>query len=295
MTTSGVGATREAILRAVAFFDSVDYAPTVAEAMAWAEGTGTAHINSAYLEEGEGRLALHGRLQPLLALSRARTPLFPRKLRRARQVASWLVRNPHVRFVALANTTALAHARHESDLDFFVIVRHGSIWSTRLIAGAPFRLTHQLAGGPHDKPDAVCLSYFISDAALDLSSHMLPDGDDPYFRYWFLALLPLYDDGVGQKLWQANARITAQHPHATPWIVAPDIAIHRPAIRIPGTRLLEQPTKAFQQRWFPEPIRHQMNKDTSVLVSDAVLKFHTDDARRRFRAAYETRLRILSL
>lgn len=295
MIPSRLNATREAILRTVAFFDTMDYAPTVTEAMAWAEGKGTRDIPHDLLEEGEGRIALRGRLQPLLARSRERTPLFPRKLRRAQQVAAWLVRNPNVRFVALANTTALAHARHESDLDFFVIVRHGSIWSTRLIGGAPYRLTHQLAGGPNEKPDAVCLSYFISDAGLNLSSHLLPDGDDPYFRYWFLALLPLYDDGVGQQFWDANTCITERHPYAEPWMVSPDIAVRRPTLRIPGTRLLEAPAKAFQQKWFPEAIRHQMNQDTSVLISDVALKFHTDDGRRRFRTAYQTRLHSLSL
>lgn len=295
MIPTGASATREAMLRAVAFFDALDYAPTVAEVMAWAEGTGTRQIPQDMLEEGEGRIALRGRLQPLLALSHERTPLFPRKLRRAVAITKWLVRNPNVRFVALANTTALAHARHQSDLDFFIIVRHGSIWSTRLIAGAPYRLTHQLAGGPDEKPDAVCLSYFISDAGLNLSTHLLQDGDDPYFRYWFLALLPLYDDGVGQQLWDANERITVPHPHAEPWIPSPDIRVHRPILRIPGTRLGEAPARAFQTRWFPQPIRTQMNKDTSVLVSDIALKFHIDDARRRFRTAYHDRLHSLGL
>ncbi len=295
MIPQGASATREAILRAVAFFDTMDYAPTMAEAIAWAEGAGTCEISDSVFEEGEGRIALRSRLQHLLTLSRERTPLFPRKLRRAQQVTKWLVRNPNVRLVALANTTALAHARHEGDLDFFVIVRHGSIWSTRLIAGTPYRLTHQLAGGPDEQPDAVCLSYFISDAGLNLQSHLLPDGDDPYFRYWFLALLPLYDDGVSQQLWDANAHITNRHPHAELWIPSPDIQVRRPTFRIPATRLLEAPAKAFQQKWFPPSIRNRMNTDTAVLVSDATLKFHTDDGRRRFRTAYEERLRSLLL
>ncbi|MEN9558166.1 MAG: hypothetical protein RL141_535 [Candidatus Parcubacteria bacterium] len=285
-------------LRTVAFFDALDYAPTRAEVAAWGESDGDTAVATARagaIEEGEGRVALRGRLQPLLALSRERTPLFPRKLRRARTVAQWLARNPNVRFVALANTTALAHARDEGDLDFFVIARHGSIWSTRLIAGAPYRLRGQLAGGAHEKMDAVCLSYFISDAGLNLSSHMLNNGDDPYFCYWFLALLPLYDDGVGQALWDANTRITAQHPHAEPWMVSPDIAVHRPRFTLPGTRLFERPAKTFQMRWFPPSIREKMNHDTSVLISDFALKFHVDDGRAAYRQKYGHRLKSLGL
>ena len=295
MMPNGMNAACEAMLRTVAFFDVLDYAPTVTEAYAWAEGEGGRPIDPMLLEEGEGRLALRGRLQPLLQISRERTPLFPRKLRNAQRVAQWLACNPNVRFVALANTTALAHARDASDLDFFVIVRHGSIWSTRLIGGAPYRLAGKLAGGANEPPDAVCLSYFISDESLDLGAHMLRDGADPYFRYWFLALLPLYDDGIGANLWSANTTITHTHPHAEPWIPSPDIAVRRPHMRLHGAQLLEAPARAFQKRWFPATIRAQMNRDTSVIVSDRALKFHVDDRRAQFRAQYDERLKSLNL
>jgi hypothetical protein len=291
---------RAAILKTVAFFDTMDYPPTWTEVTAWMEmweanpqaanDVKRQLLFEAVLEEGEGRLALSGRLAPLLALVRERTPLFPRKLRTARKVAKWLARNPAVRFVALANTTSLAHARDGGDLDFFVIVRHGYIWSTRLLGGAPYRLTGRLSG-PNEKNDAVCLSYFISDASLDLSPHMLPD--DPYFRYWFLALLPLFDDGISKDLWAANTTITSRHPNASPWMMSPALNVKRPWILIPGVTSMETPAEAFQKKWFPQPIRERMNKDTSVLVSDNVLKFHVDDGREAYRQSYEDRLQSL--
>ena len=320
---------RQAILRTVAFFDAMDYAPSVTEVGAWMElpqtsqqdpgrvaallrplengtlpsETGAAEqrpypnatlakdglVAEGLIQEGRGRLALHGRLDDLLALSAERTPLFPRKLRAARKVARWLARNPAVRFVALANTTALAHARDEGDLDFFVIVRHGAIWSTRLIGGTPYRLAGRLAGRPKEHEDAVCLSYFISDERLDLSSHLLP-GDDPYFRYWFLALLPLFDDGVSRELWQANHEIRAHHPFAERWMVSPGLEVTRPFVRITGISLLEPLARKFQMRWFPVSIRQRMNVDTSVLINDRVLKFHIDDGRAAYREAYRKRL-----
>lgn len=295
MTSFAQNAITEAMLRTVAFFDALDYAPTLVEAAAWAEGSSDRLADPSLLETGEGRLALRERLTPLLALTHERTPLFPRKLRRTQRIAKWLARNPNVRFIALANTTALAHARHESDLDFFVIVRHGSIWSTRLIAGTPYRLSGKLAGGPNEPPDAVCLSYFISDQNLDLRTHLLRDGADPYFRYWFLALLPLYDDGISEELWNANQAITRTHPHAEPWIPSPDIQVQKPYIRLHGSRLVEAPARAFQKRWFPEHIRTRMNRDSSVIISDHALKFHVSDRRAQFRAQYQERLKKLNL
>jgi hypothetical protein len=148
--------------------------------------------------------------------------------------------------------------------------------------------------GPQEKQDAVCLSYFIADDALNLTSHMLAS-DDPYFRYWFLALLPLYDDGVSAHLWQANQAITSRHPCAEPWIASPDLEASRPALRIPSFQLTEQIARSFQMRWFPSSIRDRMNRDTSVIVTDHALKFHVDDGREQYRARYHERLRLCGL
>lgn len=95
---------RAGVTRTVAFFDTMDYPPTMAEAEAWREGSA---MSSTMIESGEGRLALPGRLTSLLALVRERTVLFPRKIRAARKVAQWLARNPNVRFVALANLSLI--------------------------------------------------------------------------------------------------------------------------------------------------------------------------------------------
>ena len=175
-----------------------------------------------------------------------------------------------------------------------VVVRHGHIWSARLRGGAPYRLTGRLSGGAHERPDAVCLSYFISDAGLDLSPHMLA-GDDPYFRYWFLALLPLYDDGVSRELWKANTAITSRHSNALSWIVSPDLEVHRPVPRIPTPLFIEPMTRRFQERWFPSSIREQIGKGNDVIVTDHALKFHVDDGRRRYREMYQERLRSFGI
>jgi len=331
---------QDAFLRTIAFFDVIDYAPSWSEASAWIEwGEGItkqsssvervctdrqgmmphdgdfpvpsseelseakdALVRSGRVEEGMGRIALRGRLGRLLALSFDRMPAQARKLRRARRVATMLSRLGAVRFVALVNTTALANARDAADLDFFIIARSGRLWTTRLFAAGPYRAFGKLSR-PDANPDAVCLSYFISDANLDLSSHMLAP-DDPYFRYWFLSMLPLYDDGIGEDLWKANDSLRARHPRALRWRGKGDreLAIEKKRniqslisnlqshARLPFPSRLEYFSRAIQMRWFPAQIRARMNADTSVIVSESALKFHVDDARHAFRDAYEQRL-----
>ncbi|MBI4138690.1 hypothetical protein HY479_00880 [Candidatus Uhrbacteria bacterium] len=213
----------------------------------------------------------------------------PRKLRTARRVAGWLARCSSVRFVALCNTTALGHARNEADLDFFAIIRTGTIMATRGLATLPFKLARRRPG--EGERDAVCLSYFVTDDGLDLSSHMLTP-DDPYFRYWFLSLLPLYDDGISAEFWAVNTAITSRHAFATRWIPPPDFRVQTPRLRIPVPRWLEPVARGIQTRAFPAAIRNLMNRDTRVIVTDKALKFHVDDRREEYRRRYEDECRI---
>jgi hypothetical protein len=304
--------TREAVLYTLAYFDAIDYAPTWTEVSSWLEWSG-AHglelesppsseelrsardhlISEQAIESGFGRLALPERLAPLAALAFERTTLFNRKIRRARRVARWLLRFPSVRFIALANTTALANARDEGDLDFFIVVRDGRLWSTRLMAVGALRVTGGLVGAGARK-DPACMSYMIADTAPDLAPHMLA-GDDVYFRYWFLSLLPLYDDGIGRVLWDANATVRAKHPRARAWIPAPDLAVRRPLIRFPMPSAFESFARKIQMSWFPPSIKDRMNRDTTVIVNDRTMKFHVDDGRETYRTAYNERLRGLGL
>jgi hypothetical protein len=215
-----------------------------------------------------------------------RETFFPRKIRRAKQVVDWLSRLAGVRFVALCNTTALAHARDESDLDFFIVTRNGTLWQTRGLAALPFKL---LGLRPHASEwaerDAVCFSFFVDDTALDLTSLQLPS-DDPYFRHWFLSLLPLYDDGVGDALWKANTSITHNHPLALQWISHLELTKNVPLIRIPTMGSLEKMAKRLQSRVLPRTVQLQANQATHVVIGEHVLKLHTTDNREAFRNVY---------
>jgi hypothetical protein len=298
---------RDALLRTVAFFDATDYAPLWSECMAWIEWHGSSGFESqavpnsqelnhvkdecvrlGLLTEGEGRIALTHRFNDLISLVHERQSYMPRKFRRARRIARWLARFRAVRFVALVNTTPLGNARNGGDLDIFVIVRAGHIWTIRLLAGLPYRMLGRLSSDDA-APDAVCLSYYISDNALDLSHHMLAP-DDPYFRYWFLSMLPLYDDGISVELWKQNESIRCIHPRVEAWMLSPDLAIPIPRWRIPCFTWFESTARKLQVSWFPKRIRERMNRDTSVIVTDAALKFHVEDGREEYRKKYEENL-----
>lgn len=209
----------------------------------------------------------------------------PRKLRKARRVARWLVRVGGVRAVFLCNRTAFGLPRDEGDLDFLVIVRHGSIWQTRGISGLPFVLLGDRPGPNGNERDVVCLSFFLSDHALDLSPCAL-SAEDMYLRYWLLGLLPLADDGVGALFWEANAPLRARHPNAERWIPSPDLRITLPRLRIPVMPWFERVARSVQWKYFPRVLREKANTSTHVMISDERLKFHLDDGREALQSAY---------
>lgn len=271
---------RDAMRRTLAFHETWGHAPTEAEVIA------TLEVRDAMTREEAWEA-----LRDLNAAKRVRhdDELFaPRKLRTARRVSRWLSRLSSVRFVALCNTTALGHARDEGDLDFFIVVRAGTIMTTRGIAALPFKLARRRPG--EGERDAVCLSYFVTDDGLDLSSHMLKP-DDPYFRFWFLSLLPLFDDGVSEHLWNANTATRSRHPFATKWIPPPDHRVSVPRLRLPILKGLEPIASSMQTKAFPPTIRDLMNRDTRVIVTEKALKFHVEDGREEYRRRYEERLK----
>ena len=265
-------------LQAVAFGDAIGYAPTEAELAAWSGPD----LIEASLTLVRGRVVFRGS-EALVAEHEKREVFFPRKIRRARRVARFLSRLPGVRFVAVTQTTALAHAGDEGDLDMFVITRRGSLTLTRLLATTWYALIGARPGKA--ARDAVCLSFFVDDSHLDLSDLML-SGDDPYFCYWFLSMLPLYDDGVSRDLWEANATIRAQHPQARPWILNPNLQVQRPWISFPRLAWLDGFARWIQNRSMSQGLRALANQDTRVVVTPHVLKFHIDDGRERIREKY---------
>jgi len=287
------------LLRTLCFYTTLGYAPTRAELMSEWDGGGNVEggachvmplqdafrslIDRGLMVEQRGRCVLSGHEDLILEHER-REALFSRKVRYARRAARWFARLSGVRFIALCNTTSLAHARDEADLDFVLITRAGTVWQTRAWSVFPFKLFRRRPHESHGRRDAVCLSFFLDDQHLDLSSLLLPD--DVYFRHWFLSLLPLYDDGVGRAFWEANALILQRHPFARTWAMSPDLAVHRPRVRIPMVRLVEPVASRLQMRTFHPSIRAVMNRDTRVVVRDGVLKFHVEDGREAYREAY---------
>lgn len=284
---------RAAILRAQCFFAALAYPPTRFELVAHAETSDPtlmiedaelaidALVAESLLLFTKGRYVFQGS-EGLIAEHREREGLFPRKIRRAKQFALFLSRLSGVKAAYVCNTLALAHANEESDIDFFLVCKKGSVWQTRFIATLFLALMHWRVESA--KADPICLTFFADEVALDLAPLALEN--DVYLRHWFLSLLPLYDDGIGASLWLQNEKLRSTTLLATKWISLPGLKNQVKRLRLPAFVWLEKLTRRLSEWKFTADIRAQLNQGTAVMANDHVLKFHVDDRRQIYRDRY---------
>src|SRR5665811_218304 len=92
--------------------------------------------------------------------------------------------------VAAANFIGSHNWRKDGDIDFFIITKENYLWRSRLFCAGIAKL---LFSRPtiNNKKDKICLSFYISESALNLRPLEL-EGGDPYFEFWRRGLFPLY-------------------------------------------------------------------------------------------------------
>lgn len=220
--------------------------------------------------------------------------LVAHKLRRARRALRWAEWVPFMQAVFICNTVAFGWPRAESDIDVFVVVRKNRLWLTRLLVTAAIGLSGYRRHGVH-VADRVCLSFYITDEALDLAAVRIGE-DDVLLTYWTLFLHPLYDpNSVATIVQDRNS-----------W--AKKIVPFMPADTQMRSIMKNINWSGLIKRWFEKILGRsvgdwlnyqaglfQKNKmklnrqsvqncpDSRVVISDSMLKFHENDRRDLYR------------
>lgn len=308
------------ILATLAYFDVFDYPLKVEELWRWlyAENlenwsaiaqVAPADVEQAlaasqlqpFIERAGSFITLRNRSN-IIATRMERKTANQRKWHRARFAARVLRLVPFVKFIGVVNTLALNNAGPESDIDFFVIVGRGRLWLTRFLVTA---LIHGLGIRRHGTKIAnrVCLSFYVSDAALNLAPLKLTGlDDDVHFTYWVTQFIPLYDrGGVWQEFTAQNRWALNRVPHGfsgTPQPLFRDSAVIGTLRGIPELlfqgfvgRSLEAVVRWVQVGLMKHKVAsRRLDPTTDVVVNDNVLKFHENDRRGRYREMFHQRL-----
>lgn len=282
---------REAIIKTIAFFDLFDSPLTVYEIYSYLGKNGALNdiLKTAEEESGlpdglikqkDGLYFLTGREQITITRQK-RFNYVRRKVKIAKRFSRLFRLCPFVKMIAVANVIGPHNLRDESDIDFFIITSGRRLWLTRLYCTG---LAALLSSRPtvKNKRDKICLSFYVSENALNLDSLTLKDGD-PYFDYWRRSLVLLYNKKKTYQRFLKENSLTSEREKEKSNLLK----------RCPSFSffdLLENLSKKFQLKIMPPVLKSAANNSDGVIISDAMLKLYLGDRRREYAEKYGNKI-----
>ncbi|MFA5413745.1 MAG: nucleotidyltransferase domain-containing protein [Patescibacteria group bacterium] len=291
----------KSILATIAYFDVFNYPLTVTEIWKWLyskeesrDGSPTIGEIWKNLENNQSLKSLVNSRRgfyflknrdDLVEIREARYVLAVKKIKRARRVVKFLKFIPGIKMIALCNSLAWTNAREESDIDFFIVTDKNKIWTARFWS-AGFLQIFGLRPSKKNTRDKICLSFFADYDSLNLES-LATESPDIYLIYWVAQLQPLFDrGGMYNKFWQANAWIKKFLPNVFPRDEVNEISENRPG----KIGLGEKFFRWMQLKLMPKSLKDMANRDSRVVVSDHMLKFHANDRREEYKKMWEEKV-----
>lgn len=295
----------KSILAAIAYFDIFNYPLTDVEIWKWLycpanrfvarnSRSGLAEVQKilddnqlikSFVENRRGFYFFKNR-GDLVDTRQTRYVSAEKKIKKAKRAARFLKLMPGVKMIALCNSLAWSNAREESDIDFFIVVARNKIWTARFFAAGFLQLLG-LRPTKSQVKDTICLSFFVDEDSLNLEPLAIGQ-PDIYLMYWIAQMTPLYDrGGVYQKFWQANAWIKNFLPNvsqrdASVW-EGKDIPAGRAGV-------VERFFCLIQTKLLSQKLKAMANRDSRVVVTDKILKFHANDRREEYKREWEERM-----
>ncbi len=205
---------------------------------------------------------------------------------------------PFVKLVGLCNTNPINAISERSDIDIFIIVKDGRMWTARLFITFLFAIQGQWRR--FKISNKLCLSFFVTDKYLDLR-HLQKKPYDPYFINWIAIMAPIYERGgkVYKKFQKANLwigrwfyRFHGFSPSFRRRVDDTNFSKMVASIweNILGGRfgrLIEKMVKKMQLKYMSREHKTKSDKpNTDVIVCDKILKFHENDRREEFREKF---------
>lgn len=202
-------------LASVIYHDIFDYPLTAIDLIRWEVGDKIKVVEAeSYLFKAKsGHYYLKGREGIVLRrLMRERSS--KKKLKIAEQAAALLSFIPTVKFVGLTGALAMQNANDEADIDFLVVAKKGTLWTTRLTSLVLLKIFNFKVRrfGDTDEKDKLCLNMW-----LDESDLVFKKDRNIYTAHEISQISPLYDkDKTYAKLLEKNKWIHDYWPNAAP-------------------------------------------------------------------------------
>lgn len=233
----------------------------------------------------------------------ARHALAQQKWKILDRITRFLIYVPFVKMMAVSGSLSFGNARPSSDLDLFIVVEQGRIWTARAL----LLLVTQLLGRrrkywDQKAPDKVCLNHYVTDSALSMPTELR----NLYTAMIFTYLVPIYGLALHQEFMNSNETWFKRFIMYPPAVALPSAhALHlfsffakvkrglEAILREPVGNALEHLLRTIQQRTIQ---KHTVpGRPGRVVISETELAFHPDTKMDHILALFEQDLGQKSL
>jgi hypothetical protein len=252
-------------------------------------------LTGVHLTRGNSKTAvfyLSGR-DKTVTIRRFRNTSNQLKWEKARKASMWLKVIPTISLVGVTGGLAMNNAKLQDDIDILLVVKSGSLWTTRFLATLLIELVARRRRPEESEiSDSICLNMFMTEDALGIPN----TEQDLYGAHEVLQMVPLWErEGTYHRFLQANSWVKQFLPNAweEKWTIYnvqctnKRLSFFQIFLRFTLYILYTvEPLAKRIQLWYMG--RHR----TTERISDSALMFHPHDARIWVR--YALRKRLLS-
>ena len=197
----------------IIYHDMFDYPLTFKDMIRWKTGTGIKPLlKEASVVQSSGYYYLEGQ-KPLVLKRTMRMRLSKKKIAIANKAARLLSIIPSVKMVGLTGALAMRNTNDDSDIDFMIVTKEGTLWTTRMLAYVLLKAfgMEMRKPGNHNQKDKMCLNIWIDekDVAWERSSQNI------FTAHEIAQIEPLFDrGGVYRNIMEKNKWLKRYWPNA---------------------------------------------------------------------------------
>ncbi len=183
---------------------------------------------------------------------------------------------PEIEDVLLVNSYSLGALKPSSDIDVLVICSPRLLWWARLKLTAALEKAGIRRKTGHIE-EQICLSFFVTSDALNMEAITL--SDDIYFYFWLANSIPLFGEHKTHWIIE-NAWLKKYLPNTfnQTTVLSSDPRLHISSLSYALNQLVRIPMKNRSTKK-----TQSLGPESSIVISDTMLKFHNNDRRIHYR------------
>lgn len=197
----------------LAYHDIFDFPLTKKELYVWKTGSKTKLKNLTFKVESKNKYFFRRGRGKIIETRIKREKSSEKKLRIAKKASKLIATIPNVLFVGITGALSMKNASKKSDIDFLIITKNGSLWTTRMVCYLVLFLNGYKVRKPglKNEKDKLCLNMW-----LDENDLIWPVKDrNIYTAHEIAQIIPLTNKGkIHQKLLFENDWILDYWPNS---------------------------------------------------------------------------------